>query len=198
MINRTATPAVFLDRDGVLVRDANLLTRAEDICIYPAVPRALRRLKEAGYRLLVVSNQPVIARGLLSPGHVVALQAEVERQLARAGSPPLDGFYFCPHHPDANLPVYRMDCECRKPRPGLLIRAAGEHAIDLSASFMVGDRLSDIAAGAILGCRTALVTTGAHCEPPIVTPEPTLPDVVCPDLTCGGLEDVASWILGSA
>jgi D-glycero-D-manno-heptose 1,7-bisphosphate phosphatase len=115
--------------------------------------------------------------------------------LEAAGAPPLDAVYFCPHHPEATLPEYRVICDCRKPRPGLLLRAAGEHGLDLGASFMVGDRLTDIAAGAAAACRTVLVQTGRHAEPPIVAAEP--PAAPCrPDHTCPDLPAAAAWILG--
>jgi len=187
-------PAVFLDRDGVLIKDIHLLTNPEDIRVLEGVPQALRSLKQAGFKLIVVSNQTVVARGLLTEQEVYAINAEMERLLKQAGGPHLDGFYFCPHHPNATLPAYRIACECRKPRPGLLLRAAGEHNLDLSASFMVGDRITDIIAGARAGCRTVLVQTGKHVEPPIETVEP-LDELVQSDHVCADLKAAAEWIL---
>ena len=140
--------AVFLDRDGVLIEDVHLLTRPEQVVIPPGVPAALRALGEAGFKLIVVSNQPVVARGLASEAEVRAVHTHMESLLQSAGAPPLDGIYFCPHHPNATLAAYRVDCDCRKPRPGLFRRAAAELDIDLSASFAVGDRITDIIAGA--------------------------------------------------
>lgn len=186
--------AVFLDRDGVLIEDVDLLTESTRIRILPGVPEALARLKAAGFALLVVSNQTVVARGLLDEAQVLALHIEVEARLAASGAPPLDGFYFCPHHPKATLACYRCDCECRKPRPGLLLQAAREHGIDLASSFLVGDRPSDILAGAAAGCRTLWVETGQHQAPPIETidaPAVPRPDFICADLRAG-----TRWILG--
>lgn len=189
--------AVFLDRDGVLIEDVHLLTDPKDIRILAGVPEALRRLSEVGFRMIVVSNQTVVARGLATKQEVLDLNAEVQVQIERAGGPRFDAFYFCPHHPNATLPSYRVDCECRKPRPGLFLRAAREYNLDLRASFAVGDRITDIIAGARAGCRTALVQTGEHLAPPIETSEP-LDDSVEPDYACADLLQAAQWILEQA
>jgi D-glycero-D-manno-heptose 1,7-bisphosphate phosphatase len=187
---------VFLDRDGVLIEDVHLLVEASRIRILPTVVEALDRLHRAGLVLVVVSNQPVVARGLIDAAGVEALQGEVERRLAEAGAPKLDGFYYCPHHPNATVLDYRRDCECRKPRPGMLLRAAAEHGIDLAASFMVGDRPTDVAAGRAAGARTVQVLSGEHAAPLIVTAE-RLDSNLRPDHRCKTLADAADWILAS-
>jgi D-glycero-D-manno-heptose 1,7-bisphosphate phosphatase len=186
-------PAVFLDRDGVLVRDTDLLTRREAFEILPGVPEALRRLRSKGFRLVVTSNQTVVARGLLSEEGVRALHFYLQERLVDAGAPELDGWYFCPHHPNGTLTSYRLDCECRKPRPGLLLRAAQDLDLELTASFAVGDRFTDIIAGSRAGCRTILVQTGKHLEPPIETREP-LDQTIQPDYVCADLQAASDWI----
>jgi D-glycero-D-manno-heptose 1,7-bisphosphate phosphatase len=185
---------VFLDRDGVLVEDVDLLTRAEDFRILDGVPQALNLLKKSGFYLVVVSNQTVVARGLASEDDVRALNTRLQQMLEQAGGPRLDAWCFCPHHPKATLPAYRVDCDCRKPKPGLLLRAGREHGLDLHASFAVGDRITDVIAGAQAGCRTVLVQTGKHLEPPIETSQP-LDLSVQPDYTCADLPTAAQWIL---
>ena len=185
--------AVFLDRDGVLIEDVDLLTTTDKIRVLDGVPQALHGLRQAGFRLIVVSNQAVVARGLATEADVSAINAEVERHLIEEGGPRLDGFYFCPHHPRATLPAYRVACECRKPRPGLLVQAAREHDLDLKSSFVVGDRITDVVAGASVGCRTVLVQTGKHYEPPIETVDP-LDASVEPDHVCADLPEAATWI----
>ncbi len=187
-------PAVFLDRDGVLIADVHLLTRPEQVVIPPGVPAALQALGKAGFKLVVVSNQPVVARGLASEADVRTVHAHIEALLQSAGAPLLAGVYFCPHHPNATLPAYRVVCDCRKPKAGLFQRAAAELAIDLGASFAVGDRITDIIAGARAGCRTVLVQTGKHLEPPIETSE-ALDLTIQPDHTCADLGAAVEWIL---
>jgi len=187
-------PAIFLDRDGVLVEDVDLLTKADQIHILEGVANSLRALHLDGFLLVVVSNQPVVARGLISEDEVIALQREVERRLMQVNGITLDGFYFCPHHPNATLAAYRQDCACRKPKPGMLIQAAKELRIDLRESFMVGDRITDIVAGAHAGCRTILVQTGKHLAPPIQTIQP-IDFSIHPDYTCQSLAGAACWIL---
>lgn len=189
-------PAVFLDRDGVLVRDTAPVSSLDKVEILPGVPRALHRLHDAGYRLVVITNQAIVARGKLSEPALLELQHEIGRRIIAGGGPPLDGFYFCPHHPHADLPAYRIDCDCRKPRPGLLLRAAAELHLDPSASFMVGDRMTDIEAGHRAGCRTLWVQTGAHTEARIQTRDAASPDLRA-DHICAGLPEAVDFILAN-
>ena len=159
---------------------------ASQLEILPGVPEALATLKGAGFLLVVISNQAVVARGLLNEGQVKELHLTLEERLQALGAPGLDGFYFCPHHPRATLQGYRLDCDCRKPRPGLLFRAADDLGLDLARSFMVGDRPTDVLAGVRAGCRTIWTKTGQHDAALIETfeildPMPTA-DFVCTDL----------------
>lgn len=188
------TPAVFLDRDGVLVEDADLLTRPEQLRLLPGVPGALNELSRGGFALVVVTNQPVVARGLATVTQVEEVNRRLEELIRQAGGPALDGLYFCPHHPRATLPEWRADCKCRKPRPGLLLWAARDLDLNLKACFMVGDRITDIIAGARAGCLTALVQTGKHLDKSIETSEP-LDTSIRPDHLCADLAAAAQWIL---
>jgi D-glycero-D-manno-heptose 1,7-bisphosphate phosphatase len=191
---RDRCAAVFLDRDGVLVEDRGLLVDAAELRIIPGAASALRRLGENGFRLIVVSNQAVVARGMVTPEGVEAIHVDLLRLLEEAGAPRLDAVYFCPHHPNADVPEYRVVCDCRKPEPGSLLRAAEEHHLDLAASFMIGDRMTDIAAGAAAGCRTVLLRRPGTEAPPPTAEEPPegwrQPDCVCPDLSAA-----VQWIL---
>ena len=186
--------AIFLDRDGVLIEDANLLTVAGGIQVLEGVPKALERLRANGFRLIVVSNQAVVARGLATEPEVESINRCIGELIEQGGGPRIDAFYFCPHHPKATLPAYRKVCDCRKPEPGMLLRAAREHEIDLKGSFMVGDRMTDVIAGAKAGARTVLIQTGQHTAPPIETTEPLDPSIK-PDHVCGSLAEAAEWIL---
>ncbi|MBC8068673.1 MAG: HAD family hydrolase [Deltaproteobacteria bacterium] len=184
---------VFLDRDGVLIADVGPLTSAADIRVLPGVAEALGMLQDAGFALVVVSNQTVVARGLLDEDEVRTLHREVERALAEAGAPALDGFYFCPHHPEADRVDLRGACECRKPAPGLIAQACAEHGFDARRGVMVGDRPSDVVAGARAGCRTVWVETGRHHDAPIVVPGGF--EAATPDHRCADLLAAARWIV---
>jgi D-glycero-D-manno-heptose 1,7-bisphosphate phosphatase len=188
--------AIFLDRDGVLVEDVDRVTHPDEFRVLDGVPAALKRLRAAGFLLIMVSNQPIVARGLVTESVLDALNEALNGQLKATGGPGLDAIYVCPHHPHADVSAYRVACDCRKPRPGLLLSAAADHALDLAASVMVGDRQTDVAAGAAAGCRTVLVETGKHVDPPITTLEPLPPDLT-PDHVCADLAAAADWVLGS-
>jgi D-glycero-D-manno-heptose 1,7-bisphosphate phosphatase len=182
-----------LDRDGVIVRDVDLVTSAEQFELFPYAPDALIRLRKAGFALIVVTNQPAVARGLITEAELRSLHEHL-RQLLRQRGADVDAIYVCSHHPDAIVPALRVECDCRKPRPGLLHSAARELDLALSTSFLVGDRASDIAAGARAGCRTVLVRTGKHLAPPIVSPD-AFADVRA-DHACQNLAEATDWILG--
>lgn len=187
-------PAVFLDRDGVIIEDVNLLTKPSEIRLFKYAPQAIQKLKQAGFKVIVVSNQTVVARGLATEDEVAEINNHLQALLVRAGGDRVDGFYVCPHHPNATLPTYRVDCDCRKPRPGMLLQAAQEHHLNLQASFMVGDRITDIIAGMKAGCRTVMVQTGMHEEKPIETTD-SLDTSVQPDFVCADLDQAVEWIL---
>lgn len=152
--------AAFIDRDGVLNEERAFVHRIEDFVFLPGAVEALRALKAAGYLLVVVTNQSGIARGLYPEADYLALTGHMHERLAAEGIS-LDAVEYCPHLPDAPLARYRLECDCRKPKPGMLKRAVQTLDIDPSASFLVGDRLSDIEAGRAAGIgRCFLVRTG--------------------------------------
>ncbi len=152
--------AAFIDRDGVLNEERAFVHRAEDFAFVPGAVEALRMLKAAGYLLVVVTNQSGIARGLYSEADYRALTEHMRAQLAAEGVT-LAAVEYCPHLPDAPVARYRRECDCRKPKPGMLTRAIRALDIDPQSSFLVGDRLSDIEAGRCAGIgRCFLVRTG--------------------------------------
>ncbi|MGH9888891.1 MAG: D-glycero-alpha-D-manno-heptose-1,7-bisphosphate 7-phosphatase [bacterium] len=188
--------AILLDRDGVLVPDHGPVAPRGTPELCAGVPRALRRFAEAGFALAVVSNQTIVARGVASEAEVTAWHDALAAVLVAAGAPVPERFYFCPHHPSANVPAYRVTCPCRKPRPGMLLRAARELDLELAASIMIGDRPSDVAAGRRAGCRTALITSGKHNDPPIESPDALAASLLEPDWICADLSEAADRILG--
>jgi D-glycero-D-manno-heptose 1,7-bisphosphate phosphatase len=153
--------AVFLDRDGVVLEHVPYLRRIEEIELIPAASEAVLALNQAGVAAVVITNQSVVARGLCSEAALDEIHAVMQRKLEPAR---LAGVYYCPHLPpdpgEPANPPYRVSCECRKPSPGLLARAASELQLDLASSLMIGDSTSDIEAGRRAGAATALVRTG--------------------------------------
>lgn len=152
--------AIFLDRDGTINRHVGFLRNIDDFVLLPGVADGIRKINQAGYLAIVVTNQPVIARGEASTEEVEDIHNKMETLLGREGAY-LDAIYYCPHHPDGGYPgerpEYKISCDCRKPQPGLLLRAAEAFHIDLENSWMVGDGENDIRAGKAAGCRTALI-----------------------------------------
>lgn len=155
--------AVFLDKDGTLIRDLPYNPDPGRVQLLPRVAESLRRLRSAGYALVVVTNQAGIARGLLSEEIVRLLAGRIAGLLAQEGVA-LDGFYYCPHHPQGGVAAYAVDCRCRKPLPGLLLRAARDLHLDIPRSWMVGDILDDVEAGHRAGCRSLLIDNGNETE----------------------------------
>jgi D-glycero-D-manno-heptose 1,7-bisphosphate phosphatase len=153
-------PAVFLDRDGVLNRHIpdGYVTRWDEFVILPGVPTALRRLQSAGFRLVIVSNQAGVAKGVLSCNDLIHITSLALRKFAEEGAD-VDGAFFCLHHPGD-------DCPCRKPKPGLLRLAAHFFPTDFSASFLIGDSCNDILAGAAMACRTIHLTAQPDASVP--------------------------------
>jgi D-glycero-D-manno-heptose 1,7-bisphosphate phosphatase len=184
---------LFIDRDGVLIRDVDLMVRVDQIELMPGVTRAIVDARAAGFAVVVVSNQSVVARGLCDEDAVRAVHRAIDRQLLARGTSPLDGYWFCPHHPRADDPRYRQVCHCRKPRPGLLQQAAAALDIDLAASFLVGDRLTDVLAGFRAGCRTVLVETGMHRAPLLAGVDES--ELVAPDHIATDLQAAVEWIV---
>lgn len=156
--------AIFLDRDGTINKYVGFLRETEEFVLIYGVAEAVKAINASGYLAIVVTNQPVIARGEVSFEKLEEIHKKMETLLGEKGAY-LDAVYFCPHHPDKGYkgerPELKTDCECRKPKPGMLLKAADDFNIDLSQSWMVGDGEKDIKAGNEAGCRTALIGTGS-------------------------------------
>jgi D-glycero-D-manno-heptose 1,7-bisphosphate phosphatase len=152
--------AVFLDRDGTLVRDAGFTHRVNDLDLLDHVVAGLARMAAMGFRLIIATNQSGIARGYFTESQMQAFHAALVDRLRTEGVE-IAAVYFCPFHPTEGLGPYRRDSPLRKPSDGMLRQAAAEHGLDLGASFAVGDKKSDVLAGKKAGCRTILVRTGA-------------------------------------
>jgi D-glycero-D-manno-heptose 1,7-bisphosphate phosphatase len=151
--------AVFLDRDGTVNREVDYLAHPDQLELLPGAAEAIKRLNQSGRPVVVVTNQSGIARGKLDEATLARVHERLDALLAGFDAH-IDAYYACPHHPEHGEAPYRATCSCRKPLPGMLLRAAAEHDLDLSSSWMVGDSLRDVEAGRAAGTRAILVATG--------------------------------------
>ena len=140
---KTRRPAVFLDRDGTLIRDEGYLSRPSQIRLYRGVPQALRKLKQQGYRLFVVTNQSGVARGYFPESAVRKVHRVLQKKLKAQGAG-LDHFYYCPHYFGGTVKLYAKRCRCRKPAPGMVLQALKSFPVDRKRSYVVGDKLDDL------------------------------------------------------
>lgn len=155
--------AVFLDKDGTVVDNVAYNVDPTRMTLAPGASDGLRVLQSAGYKLIVISNQSGVARGHFAEDALTTVHRRL-RELLSTDGVTLDGFYYCPHHPDGEVDDYATACSCRKPEPGLVLRAAKDHGVDRSRSWLVGDILDDVEAGRRSGCRTVLVDNGSETE----------------------------------
>jgi len=153
-------PGLFLDRDGTINVEVDYLSNPDDLQLIPGAAAAIRRARDAGFVVIVVTNQSGIARGILTPLDLAAIHARLDNMLAAEGAE-VDDYFACPHHPEIGSETYRKTCDCRKPSPGMLIEAAEKHDLDLSRSAIVGDSMRDLKAGRRAGIPARyLVATG--------------------------------------
>ncbi|MBI5201869.1 MAG: HAD family hydrolase [Elusimicrobia bacterium] len=184
--------AVFLDRDGTLIDEVGYLSQPEQLKIIPGAPDAVKRLRDAGAAVIIVTNQAGVARGFFDEPGLKRVHDKLEELFAAEGAR-FDAIYYCPHHPEknhpeANDPKYRVDCDCRKPKPGMVLQAAERFGVDVARSFLVGDTTRDVLTARNAGCSALLVETGYGGKDGHFN--------VRPDATCPNLAAAADWILG--
>jgi D-glycero-D-manno-heptose 1,7-bisphosphate phosphatase len=157
--------AIFLDRDGTINQYVGFLRHIDAFSLIPGICDAIKGINASGYLAIVVTNQPVIARGEVTQAELQEIHNKMETLLGQEGAY-LDGIYYCPHHPhkgyEGEIPELKFDCDCRKPKPGMLLQAARDFNIDLGSSWMIGDGHNDIEAGKAAGCKTVLIGTGEY------------------------------------
>lgn len=161
MASRELRPAAFIDRDGVINAEHNYVHRVEDFHVLAGVFEGLKLLAEAGFALVVVTNQAGIAKGLYSEEDFQVLTRYMLGLFAAKGID-VAAVYHCPHHPAGKVPAYASECDCRKPAPGMLLRAAREHGLDLGRSVMIGDKTSDVAAGRAAHVAATILVESGH------------------------------------
>ena len=155
--------AVFIDKDGTLVEDIPYNVKPGLIRFNPGAGMGLKKLKDHGFLLVLISNQSGVARGYFRESALEAVKQRIQELLQESGCQ-MDAFYFCPHHPDGVVTKYAISCPCRKPEPGMLLKAAKDLDIDLARSWMIGDILNDVEAGNSAGCKTILIDNGNETE----------------------------------
>ena len=188
-MSQLSRPAVFLDRDGTLIKDIGYLRDARDMALYPWTVDAVRALNQAGLPVVVITNQSGVARGLLTE----AMLEDVHRHLSsvvEAGLARIDAYYYCPHHPEATVAAYRKHCDCRKPGCGLIDRASADLDLDPARSFVVGDTWIDVGAARAAGARGVLVRTGYGAAE-----EKRPPPNLEADIVADNLIEAVGWIL---
>lgn len=169
------SPALFLDRDGTLIKEKGYLADPGAVELLPGVAEGLLAARKMGFKLVVVSNQSGVARGLFPESRVREVNLALSELLAARGAV-IDKFYYCPHHPQARIAAYRGACLCRKPRPGQLWQAKRELKLDFRRSFMVGDKIADVETGKAAKVKTVLLLTGAKSRYEGKPLRPCLPD----------------------
>ena len=188
---------MFVDRDGTLNREVEYLRRVADLRLLPGTAAAVRRLTDAGFAVVVVTNQSGVARGLLDDATLDAIHTTLVRRLA-AGGARLAGLYACPHHPAVGAPPLRRRCGCRKPRPGLVTRAARELGIDLRRSYTVGDGAVDLGLAVATGTRAVLVLSGHGRRTARALAARALEARLSPAHVAANFRAAAEWIIDDA
>jgi len=181
---------VFLDRDGTINEEINYLSRPDQLRLLDGAAEAIKLLNQAGCKVVVTTNQAGVARGYFSEQTVQEIHRALENMLGENGAR-LDAIYYCPHHPGAGLGAYKADCQCRKPKPGMLEKAADDLGLDLRQAFVVGDKISDLQAGRAAGCQNILVRTGYGLE----SEKEFSAYAWQPDWIANNLLEAARWIL---
>ena len=182
--------AVFLDRDGTIIKEINYLSRLQDVELLPQAAQAIAKLNRQQIPVILISNQSGVARGKFSERFVKETHHYLQKMLAGKGAH-LDDFFFCPHHPETGMAPYKKVCDCRKPAPGLLHEAAARHHLDLTKSYVIGDKLIDVKLALRVGGKGILVETG-HGK----SEKEKIDQLqITPNFICAGLNSAVNWIL---
>jgi histidinol-phosphate phosphatase family protein len=186
--------AVFFDKDGTLIENVPYNVDCSQIRVMPGAVEAVKLLRAAGYKIVVITNQSGVAQGYFNMNDVRCVEDHLCHLLSSCGAP-LDGFYFCPHHPEGTVAAYAITCNCRKPQEGMLRKAAQQLELDLARSWMIGDILDDVEAGHRAGCRSILLNSGGETEwieSPLRKPEFIATDPISAAHHILNLEDFAA------
>ncbi|HQR32602.1 MAG TPA: D-glycero-beta-D-manno-heptose 1,7-bisphosphate 7-phosphatase [Blastocatellia bacterium] len=191
---QSSRPAVFLDRDGTVNEEVGYVCDPAQFRLYEYAAEAVRLVNQAGWLAIVVTSQAGIARGMFDEKFLAQIHQQMKTELADAGAT-IDAIYYCPHHPTVGEPPYRLECECRKPKPGMLRQAAEELNLDLTASVVIGDRFRDLAMAQAVGARSVLVLTGYGREE-FENDSANWPQQ--PDYVAENLLEAVRWVINQA
>ena len=186
-----SSKAIFIDRDGTLNEDVGYISDPKEFRLFDFAPEAVRLINNSGFLVIVLTNQSGIARGFLTEEILGRLHGKMESELAHRGAR-IDRIYFCPHHPEIGEPPYKVDCDCRKPKSGLILQAATEMDVNLKKSYVVGDRYRDMEMGQAVGATGVLVLTGFGREEALTPPANRLQQ---PEHVAENLVEAVRWIL---
>jgi len=174
--------AVFIDRDGTINVNYGYINNPDDFKMYPNVAKGIKLLQENGFKIIIITNQSGIARGYFSEKSLEEIHDKMKKELSKEDTG-VDAIYYCPHHPDEN-------CNCRKPKPGMLEQAIKDFDIEIKDSYIIGDRMLDVEAGKIIGCKTVLIPEDKELVKKEMTESDIDPDIVCDDFYSG-----IEWII---
>lgn len=186
--------AVFFDKDGIITIDKGVEKNYYEPELYPDAGKVISSLRMKNYFIFLITNQAIISRGLISIKELKAYFDVIKKMLLNQDSgAKIDKIFFCPHHPNADLEKYRVLCNCRKPKPGMLLQASNEFNISLEESYIIGDRITDIIAGKLAGCSTIQCLTGKHNDK-IIETDMVIPENISPDYTVNEIRDILKII----
>ena len=181
----------------MLIEDTVLIKNINEVIFFDGISESIKKLKSLNYKIFIVTNQTVVARGLLSLEQTKKLNKKIIEQILNTKKIEkyIDDIFICPHHPHAEIPEYRKDCECRKPKPGMILNGIKNYSIDPSKSFMIGDRLSDIVSGNLAKVTTIQITTSKHLEKKIISNLKIHKDLEVPNYKANSLKDAVENII---
>jgi D-glycero-D-manno-heptose 1,7-bisphosphate phosphatase len=185
--------AIFIDRDGTLNEEVGYITGISQFRLFDFAAQSIKMINDAGWYAVIITNQAGIARGQYTEAFLRHLHAEMESSLRQRGAR-LDAIYYCPHHPDFGVPPYRQDCNCRKPKPGLIDKASRDLSLDLKECYVIGDRIRDVETGHAAGARSVMVMTGYGREE---YADQRMALTRQPDHVCENLLEAVRWILNN-
>jgi len=184
---------IFLDRDGVLLEDKGKILKKSDIIFLDGIHEALRNFNQLGYMIILITNQPLVGRGYIDEIELRKLHDYISNNIKKESGILIDDIFYCPHHPSSEIEKYSISCNCRKPKPGMILDASLKHDIDIKESWMIGDQKNDILAGKLAGCKTIMIKSEKNNFIPLTNKETNYENAL-PDLKADNLVEASRMI----